>query len=171
MRSQTSSRSDEDSPLSDDRLCAGACEIITGAFAHNVSLLICVWIELCPSISTNAQTISTLVASVEAPYLHLHSPLIPSKAVLSSWILLVICVRVYMVCRGTRFTCSIRMNMWMRTYPLWRTYGVLGRIYYLLLLLLLSSHYYIHGESSKERYKHTSSVVTKPRHRDTTRTL
>ena len=51
----------------------------------------CVCIELFPSNPTNAQRISSLAASVEAPCLHLHSPLLASKAVLSSWSLVVIC--------------------------------------------------------------------------------
>ena len=48
-------------------------------------------IEVCPSNATNAQLILTLVASVEAPYLVLHSPLLAFKAVLSSWSLVAIC--------------------------------------------------------------------------------
>ena len=47
--------------------------------------------ELCPSNATNAQPISTLAASVEAPYLHLHPPLPAFKDVLSSCRLVVVC--------------------------------------------------------------------------------
>ena len=35
----------------------------------------------------------------------------------------------YGMYRYQRCTCRIRMNILMRTYPLWRTYGVPGRIY------------------------------------------
>ena len=48
-------------------------------------------IEICPSNATNAQPILRATASVEAPYWHLHSPLPASKAVLSSWRLVVVC--------------------------------------------------------------------------------
>ena len=48
-------------------------------------------IELYPSDATSAQLLSTRAASVEAPYLHHHSSLLTSKAILSSWILVVIC--------------------------------------------------------------------------------
>ena len=51
----------------------------------------CVCIEVYPSHTTNAEPISTLVTSVEAPCYALHPPLPASKAVLSSWSLVVIC--------------------------------------------------------------------------------
>ena len=70
-------------------------------FAHSVGLFnkimiysfvsACVCIELCPSNATNAPPISTLAASVEAPYLHLHPPLPAFKDVLSSCRLVVVC--------------------------------------------------------------------------------
>ena len=99
MRSQTSSRYDDVSPLSNGRLCAGACEKIARTFAHSVSLLekiilpslVCVCIELCPSNATKAPSISTLTASVEAPYLHFHFPLPAYEDVSSSWRLVVVC--------------------------------------------------------------------------------
>ena len=47
--------------------------------------------ELGPSNATKAISISTPRVSVEALYLRLHTPLPASKAVLSSWSLVVIC--------------------------------------------------------------------------------
>ena len=38
MRSKTSERSDDTSPLSNGRLCAGSCEKILRTFAHSVAL-------------------------------------------------------------------------------------------------------------------------------------
>ena len=57
----------------------------------SVSLSVCLCIEFCPSQATKARPISRATASVEAPSLRLHSPLLASKAVLSSWSLVVIC--------------------------------------------------------------------------------
>ena len=57
----------------------------------SVSLAMSVCIELCPSNATKAPPISTPTASVEASYFHLHPPLLASKAVLSSWSLVVVC--------------------------------------------------------------------------------
>ena len=51
----------------------------------------CACIEVCPSHATNAEPISPLVTSVEAPYYALRPPLPASKTVLSSWSLVVIC--------------------------------------------------------------------------------
>ena len=48
------------------------------------------YIELCSSNATEKPSISTLAASVEAPYLHLHSPLLTSIAGLSSWSLVLV---------------------------------------------------------------------------------
>ena len=45
----------------------------------------CFCIGLCPSNATKGPLISPLEASVERPYLHLHSPLLASKSGLSSW--------------------------------------------------------------------------------------
>ena len=103
---QTSERNDNVSPLSNVRLCAGACEKIPRTFAYSVpivnknvhSSLVCVgvlvhWcvcIEVWPSHTTNAEPISLLVTSVEAPYYALHPPLPASKTVFSSWSLVVI---------------------------------------------------------------------------------
>ena len=61
-------------------------ERLPTAWLHFIKLLflplcICQCIELCPSNATNAQLILTLAASVEALYLHLHRPLLPSKGV------------------------------------------------------------------------------------------
>ena len=100
MRCQTSERSDDVSPLSNGRLCAGACEKNPRTFAHSVGLfikiiltsLVCLCIDVCPSNPTKAQPISTPRASVEALYLHLHSPLLASETVLSSWSLVVIII-------------------------------------------------------------------------------
>ena len=47
--------------------------------------------EVWPSHTTNAEPISPLVTSVEAPYYALHPPLPVPKAVLSSWSMVVIC--------------------------------------------------------------------------------
>ena len=52
---------------------------------------LCLCIDVCPSHTTHAQPISAARMSVEAPYLHVHSPLLASKAVLSSWSLVMIC--------------------------------------------------------------------------------
>ena len=114
-------------------------------------------IELCPSNATNAQPISTLPGSIcVGP---LFAPPSTSARVqsrfefvklggdmcsnyqgevhagtgITGWYQLVprtIYVRVYVECRGTRFTCSIGINICMRTDTLWRTYGVPGSIYY-----------------------------------------
>ena len=51
----------------------------------------CVCIELYSSHATKAPPISTPTASMEVRYLHLHPPLRASKAVLSSWSLVVAC--------------------------------------------------------------------------------
>ena len=103
---QTSERSDVP-PLSNGRLCVGACEKIPRTFAHSVGLFIkniltspvyphirvsvCLCIEVRPSHTTNAEQISPLVTSVEVPYYDFHPPLPASKTVLSSWSLVVIC--------------------------------------------------------------------------------
>ena len=163
MRSKTSERSDDTSPLSNGRLCAGSCEKILRTFAHSVALcnkivlsslvcvLVCLSIEVWPSNATNAEPISTLPASVEAPYLHLYPPLLAFKAVLRTRSLVGICA---LFTRETfkpelelqAGTCSYQalymykyiwyvevpgwpvayvcMNTLMRTYPLWRMYGV-----------------------------------------------
>ena len=98
MKSQTSEPSDDVPLLSNGRLYAGTCENIPRTFAHSVGLLhkilllppsVCVCLELCPSNATKAQPISTPTVSMEAPCLHLHSPLLASKAIL--WSLVVIC--------------------------------------------------------------------------------
>ena len=92
------------SPLYNGRLRAGACEKILRRFAQRVDLLylnyfpclpvspsIClgVCVEFCPSNATKTPLISSPEASVRARYLHLHSPLLASKAFSSSWILVV----------------------------------------------------------------------------------
>ena len=74
-------------------------------FAHSVGLYIKITltsfvrlcIGVCPSHTTNAQPISTVVTSVEAPYFALHLPLPASKTVLSSWSFVVICA---LIARG-----------------------------------------------------------------------
>ena len=85
------------------RLCAGWCEKIPRSFVHTEGLfnIIALSSPMCPRVCalsfvprTEALPISTLAASVKAPYLHLHSPLLASKAVLSSWSLVVICALV-----------------------------------------------------------------------------
>ena len=52
----------------------------------------CVCIEVWPTHTTNAEPIAPLVTSVEAPTYVLHPPLPASKAFLSSWSLVVICL-------------------------------------------------------------------------------
>ena len=99
MKSQTSEPSDDVPLLSYGRLYAGACGNIPRTLADSVGLLhtnyyfpcLCVCLELCPSNATKAQPISTPTVSVDAPYLHLHSPLLASKSVLSWWSLVVVC--------------------------------------------------------------------------------
>ena len=73
-------------------------------FAHRVGLfnLIiiyfpCVCMDVCPSHTTHAQSISAARAAVEAPYFALRSPLPASKTVLSSSSLVVICA---LIARG-----------------------------------------------------------------------
>ena len=51
----------------------------------------CLCIEICPSHTTERPRISAASMSVETPFLRLRSPLLASKAVLSSWSLVVIC--------------------------------------------------------------------------------
>ena len=64
-----------------------------GFITHQLLLppSVCVCLELCPSNATKAQPISTPTVSMEAPCLHLHSPLLASKSVLSWWSLVVVC--------------------------------------------------------------------------------
>ena len=106
---QTSERSDDFSPLSNGRLCAGARAKFPRTFAHSVGLnnkivlssLVCtcvytcvywcVCIEVWSSHTPNAAPISPLVTSVEPPYYALHPPLPASEPVLSSWNLVVLC--------------------------------------------------------------------------------
>ena len=57
-------------------------------------LSVCACIEVCPSHTTNAEPISPLLTSVEAPYYTRHPPLPASKTVLGSWSLVVICTRI-----------------------------------------------------------------------------
>ena len=54
-------------------------------------LSVCLCIEICPWHTTNAEPISPLLTSEEAPYYALHPPLPASKTVLSSWGLVVVC--------------------------------------------------------------------------------
>ena len=53
--------------------------------------VVCACIEVWPSHTTNAEPVSPLATSVEAPIFALHLPLPASKTVLSSWSLLVTC--------------------------------------------------------------------------------
>ena len=53
-------------------------------------LSVCVCIDLCPPNATKAIPISAMTPSVEASYLYLHPPLPASKAVSSSWRLVVV---------------------------------------------------------------------------------
>ena len=100
-----SERSDDVTSLSNSRLCEAACEKIPRTFALSVGLFIktiltsrvCLCIDVCPSHTTHAQTISTRATSVEAPYFALHPPLPASETVLSLWSLVVICA---LIARG-----------------------------------------------------------------------
>ena len=60
-------------------------------------MCICLSIEICPSHTTNAEPISPLVTSVEAPYYTLNPPLPASETLSSSWSLAVICT---LIARG-----------------------------------------------------------------------
>ena len=103
MRRQTSERSDDISPY----LMVACVQVAVRKFPERLPtawayLIKLFFLSLCIRVcwcvyalrfipnATNAQLISTLAASVEASYLHLHSPLLASKAVLSSWSLVVI---------------------------------------------------------------------------------
>ena len=101
-------------------------------FAHRVPLfnkiiLPCsgVW----PSHTTNAEPISTVVTSVEAPYYALRPPLPASKIVLSSWRLVVMCA---LIARGkfkpelefhARTSCSYHALCRVREYRVCRSTG------------------------------------------------
>ena len=92
-------------------------------------------IDLCPSHATERPSVAAARVAVEAPYFAFNSPLLASKAVSSSWGLVVMCaliargkfkperefqagtssyhvriiyVREYRVCRGTRYLCIER---------------------------------------------------------------
>ena len=114
---------------STDRLFAGACEkfpersptacLIEKKKTYFPSVRIGVCLELCPSKSTEITSISSSRAPVDAPYSHLRSPLLASKAVLSSWSLVVICALI------TRVTFKPEM----RLVPARRTYYIRTSIY------------------------------------------
>ena len=70
---------------------------------------------------------------------------VPPGTGITGWYQLVphtIYVPVYIVCRGTRFTCIIRMNIWMRMHPFvtyaWRTWEhILLLIFVVVVFILL----------------------------------
>ena len=85
-----------------------------------------VCIELHPSHATKASPISRATASVEARCLHLHPPLLASKAVFSLWSLVVLCALnagvtgvtswYQAVVRGTRHYIREHNSIYVRVY-------------------------------------------------------
>ena len=95
-----------------------------------VRVLVCVCIEVYPSHATEKPSISAAREPVEDPYFALHSPLLASKAVWSSWSLVVISICA-LIARGEFnpelvFRAGISSYFWTSSYHALYKYENIG---------------------------------------------